>query len=122
MSDKQTINKISEDIICTAAAKAALEADGVIGFSDTLADNLTKMIAGRDSEHRGIRISRDKEEGFIIDIFIIAEYGCKIPQLAWDVQNAVKNQVSEIADKTISAVNIHVQGVALPKRNGRTDE
>ena len=46
MSDKQTINKISEDIICAAAAKAALEADGVIGFSDTLADNLTKMIAG----------------------------------------------------------------------------
>ena len=51
-----------------------------------------------------------------IDIFLVADYGVKIPQLAWDIQNEVKKSVSGITDQILNAVNIHVQGVSLPNR------
>ena len=46
----------------------------------------------------------------------MADYGVKIPQLAWDIQNEVKKSVSGITDQILNAVNIHVQGVSLPNR------
>ncbi len=114
MAEKQAINKISEEIICNAAMKAALRVPGVNHLSDTFADNITKMIAGKESAQRGIKLSKDKES-YTIDIFIVADYGTKIPELAWNIQTAVKEKVSKITKKTINAVNIHIQGVALPK-------
>lgn len=117
MAEKQALNKISEEIICNAAMKAALRVAGVNHLSDTLADNITKMIAGKESDQRGVKLSKEKDS-YIIDIFVVADYGAKIPELAWNIQTAVKEKVSKITKKNINAVNIHVQGVALPKNPG----
>ncbi len=122
MSEKQTLNKISEEIIGMAAMKAALSVAGVNHLSETLTDNITKKIAGKDTGTIGVKISKDNEGQTVIDIFIVADYGCKIPQLAWDIQSAVKEHVFKIANDKVSAVNIHVQGVALPKEHGRDNE
>ena len=104
MSEKQALNKISEEIIAMTAVRAALSVPGVNHLSD-----------------KGIKVSKDKEK-ITLDVFIVADYGVKIPQLAWDIQTAVKEHVLKITNKKISAVNIHVQGVALPKRFRRNDE
>lgn len=122
MSEKQTLNKISEEIIGMAAMKAALSVAGVNHLSETLTDNITKKIAGKDTGTIGVKISKDNEGQTVIDIFIVADYGCKIPQLAWDIQSAVKEHVFKIANDKVSAVNIHVQGVVLPKEHGRDNE
>lgn len=115
MSDKQTLNKISEEIICMAAMRAVLGVPGVNHLCDSFADNIAKKIAGKDAPYNGVKLSRDKDI-ISIDIFIVADYGVKIPQLAWDIQNEVKKSVSEITEQILNAVNIHVQGVALPDR------
>ena len=121
MSDKQVQNKISEEIICMAAMRAVLNVPGVNHLCDSLADNITKMIAGKDSPYKGIKLTRDKDV-LSIDVFLIADYGVKIPQLAWDIQNAVKESVSNMTDTILNAVNIHVQGVALPDRFRSSNE
>ena len=118
MSEKQILNKISEEIIAIAAVKATL---GVPGVNHLIESNLIDKIVGKDTTARGIKVSKDKEK-ITLDVFIVADYGVKIPQLAWDVQTAVKEHVLKITDKKINAVNIHVQGVALPKRFRRNDE
>ena len=84
-------------------------------------NNLIDRIVGKDTLAKGIKVSKDKEK-ITLDVFIVADYGVKIPQLAWDIQTAVKEHVLKITNKKISAVNIHVQGVALPKRFRRNDE
>ena len=50
------------------------------------------------------------------------DFGSKIPQLAWDIQNSVKEAVETITQQTVKAVNIHVQGVMMPQEGKRTDE
>ena len=101
-SEKQNINKISKEIVSLAASKATLAVPGV-------------------NQEKDIRLSRDKE-GFVIDIFVTVDFGSKIPQLAWDIQNSVKEAVETITQQTVKAVNIHVQGVMMPQEGKRTDE
>ncbi len=101
-SDKQNINKISKEIVSLAASKATLAVPGV-------------------NQEKDIRLSRDKD-GFVIDIFVTVDFGSKIPQLAWDIQNSVKEAVETITQQTVKAVNIHVQGVMMPQEGKRTDE
>lgn len=101
-SDKQNINKISKEIVSLAASKATLAVPGV-------------------NQEKDIRLSRDKE-GFVIDIFVTVDFGSKIPQLAWDIQNSVKEAVETITQQTVKAVNIHVQGVMMPQEGSRINE
>ena len=101
-SDKPNINKISKEIVSLAASKA------------------TNAVAGVNHE-REIKLSKDKE-GFILDVFIDADFGVKIPQLAWDIQNSVKEAVKSTTHQKVKAVNIHVQGVMMPQEGSRINE
>ena len=105
--EKQTINKISEEIVHRTAAKAALAVPGVSRLSDSFTDNLTRMFYGKDA---GIKVNV-ADDGLVIDIFVIVKFGVKIPQIAWDIQNAVKSSIRKIAPINLKSVNIHVQGV-----------
>ena len=101
-SDKPNINKISKEIVSLAASKA------------------TNAVAGVNHE-REIKLSKDKE-GFILDVFIDADFGVKIPQLAWDIQNSVKEAVETTTQQTVKAVNIHVQGVMMPREGSSIND
>ena len=98
-NEKQTMNKISREIISMAASKAALS------------------VPGTDQE-KGVKISGGKD-GLIIDIYITVLYGVKIPQLAWDIQNSVKEAVEKITVINVKAVNINIEGVVLPGKNSK---
>ncbi len=122
MSEKQTINRISDEIIGMAAAKAALSVAGTDHLTDSLADNISKMISGKEDWSKGVRVSRDQNGDPVIDIFVVVHYGSKIPQLAWDIQTAVRENVQAIAGEKVTEVNIHVQGVTLKKTSGKRNE
>ena len=110
-NEKHGINKISEEIIRKTAVKATLGTPGVSRLSDSFTDNLTKMLYGKEPSGAGVKIGNN-DGAVTIDIFVIVEFGVKIPQVAWEIQNAVKNSVREMTKITPEAVNIHVQGVS----------
>ena len=98
-NDKQDLLKISKELVSLAASKAASNVSGV-------------------NQEKGVKITHGKE-GFIIDVYVIADFGVKIPQLAWDIQNSVKEAVITAANVAVKAVNIHVQGVMMPREGSR---
>lgn len=118
MSEKQSVNRISEEIVAIAASKAVLAVPGVNHLTD---NNLIDRIVGKDTLTKGIKVSKDKD-GITVDVFVVVDYGVKIPQLAWDIQTSVKEHVLKITNKKIGAVNIHIQGVELPRRLRRKNE
>ena len=71
--------------------------------------------------YKGIKISQS-DEGITIDIYVIVEYGVKIPAVAWDIQENVKKEVEDITDFPVKAVNIHVQGVRLKGEGNAENE
>ena len=113
-NDKQTINRVSEEIVSMIAARAALRVSGVSRLNGEFTDQLTKKILGKENIARGIALSRE-EEGLGIDIYLNVEFGARIPDLAWEVQSSVKEAVESVTGLAVQMVNIHVQGVNLQK-------
>jgi uncharacterized alkaline shock family protein YloU len=108
---------ITEDVIAVCVREAVSRTQGVHelfgGFQDTLSQN----ILGKELKFKGIKIS-DEADGLVIDIQIIVDYGVKIPEIAWDLQRRVKNELEEMTDAAVRAVNVVVQGVHLPSERG----
>ncbi|MCG8542027.1 MAG: Asp23/Gls24 family envelope stress response protein, partial [Clostridia bacterium] len=52
----------------------------------------------------------------VIDLNVIVEYGIKIPDVAWKVQENVKSAIETMTGLRVVEVNIHVQGVYIPKQ------
>ena len=112
-NDEQGSGKSPYDVIASMAGTAVLKNECVYELAGGLTDSLSLSILGKDSAGKGIKISRN-DDGLDLDIHIIVEFETKIPQLAWEIQAAVKEAVEAETEQHISAVNIHVQGVHLP--------
>lgn len=104
--------RISSDVISTIASVATLEVKGI-----TMSGGLTNDIAekfGVKSSTKGIKVQVNDSET-IIDVFIIVEYGLKIPQVALEVQDNIKKSVEGMTGLNVKEVNIHIQGILTSK-------
>ncbi|WP_026894102.1 Asp23/Gls24 family envelope stress response protein [Clostridiisalibacter paucivorans] len=105
--------KIADDVVGVIAGLAATEIDGVVGMSGGLTGGISEII-GRKNLSKGVKVEvGDKEAS--IDLYIIVEYGVKIPEVAWKIQENVKNAVENMTGLNTIEVNIHIQGVNIQK-------
>lgn len=105
--------KISEDVVSTIAGLAASEVQGVASMSAGLTGGIYDLI-GKKNPSKGVKIEMKEEEVFL-DLYLVVEYGAKIPDVALEVQQAVKNSVETMTGLTASKVDIHIQGVKMEK-------
>ena len=107
--------KISEEVVAIIAGIAAMEVQGVAGMSGGFAGEIVEML-GRKNLSKGVKVEVGEKEA-AIDLYIIIEYGCKIPDVAWDIQERVKKSVETMTGLNVVEVNIHIQGVNFEKEN-----
>jgi|LSQX01.3.fsa_nt_gb uncharacterized alkaline shock family protein YloU len=105
--------KIADEVVCIIAGIAATEVKGVAGMSSGIADGISEML-GRKNLTKGVKVEiNDKET--LVDLFLIVEYGSKIPEVSWEIQEKVKNAVETMTGLNVAKVNIHIQGVHIEK-------
>ena len=104
--------KISDDVVALCIVNAVLGTKGVAGFSPVFSDNFSKNFFGKDPLYKGIKISQG-DDGISADLYVIVDYGVKIPAVAWDIQENVKKEIEKMIDAPVKAINIHVQGVRM---------
>lgn len=112
--------KISEDVVAQIAGKAASEVSGVAGMSGGIVGGLSEML-GKKSFSKGVKVQVGEKET-TIDLYIIVEYGARIPDIAWEIQNKVKTVVENMTGLKVVDINIHVQGLNLPKDDRKEAE
>ena len=105
--------KISDEVIAVCAVNATLKTEGVADLSGGISNALSKNILGKELMSKGVKVYQT-DEGVEIDVHIIVKYHAKIPVVAWDIQENVKNEVQSMTEIPVLAVNIHVQGVEIP--------
>ena len=69
---------------------------------------------------KGIKVDAG-EKSTKIDVNIIVEYGARIPEIAYEIQNRVKKAVESMTGLKVLEVNVHVQGVNLPEDDDNRD-
>lgn len=101
--------KIADDVVATIAGKAATEVTGVYSMSGGFAGGISEVF-GKKSYTKGIKVD-NAERKLKIDVNIIVEYGARIPDVAYEIQNRVKKAVENMTGLSVQEVNVHVQGV-----------
>ncbi|MEW5767269.1 MAG: Asp23/Gls24 family envelope stress response protein [bacterium] len=105
--------RLSNEVVGTIAGLTTQGVKGVAGMSAGIIDGLAKRLTG-DQLMKGIKVEVGTREA-ALDIFIIAEYGVRIPEVAWQIQQAVKRAVEDMTGLSVVEVNIYVQGIHIEK-------
>ena len=110
INDTENGIEISNDVIAVIAGVAVSEVQGVSSMSGGFAGGITEVLSGKKNMAKGIKV--DKTENTAkIDVNIIVEYGSRIPDVAFEIQNRVKKSVESMTGFKVEEVNVHVQGV-----------
>ena len=101
---------IEDEVIATIAGIVVSEVSGVAEMAGGFAGGITEVLSGKKNLAKGIKVET-KEGETKIDVNIIVEYGVRIPDVAFEIQNKVKKSVEEKTGLKVSGVNVHIQGV-----------
>jgi len=102
--------KISNDVVAVIAGVAVSEVPGVYGMSGGFAGGISEVLKGKKNLAKGIKVEAT-EKSAKIDVNIIVEYGSRIPDVAYEIQNRVKKAVENMTGLKVTEVNVNVQGV-----------
>lgn len=109
--------KISDEVISTIAAVAVSEIEGANTMGGTFGGLVEKF--SKKNYTKGIKVTSN--EGLItIDVNIVVDFGVKIHEVAWNVQNNVKKSVELMSGLEVDKVNIHVVGVEQQKSDNES--
>ena len=121
-SEGETSNiQISDDVVAIIAGKAVAEAPGVCAMAGGFAGGISEVLSGKKNLSKGIKVEVGEKEAKV-DVNIIVEYGARIPDVAFDIQNRVKTAVEGMTGLKVSAVNVHVQGVNTESNDEKPEE
>jgi len=97
---------ISNDVVSIVASLAASSVKGVSGMVSSISGGIAELLG-----------KKNMSKGVTLDLSIIVEYGAKIPDVAWEIQEKVKSEVEAMTGLTVVAVNVSVEGVSVPKED-----
>lgn len=105
--------RITDDVVAVIAGIAATEVEGVAGMSGGIVGDVAEIL-GRKNLTKGVKVEVGQIEA-AMDLYVIMEYGYRIPEVAWNIQEKVKEAVESMTGLRVVEVNIHVQGVNIVK-------
>ncbi|MGI6075523.1 MAG: Asp23/Gls24 family envelope stress response protein [Pyramidobacter sp.] len=99
---------ISADVIQEIASRALSRVSSVAPASA----GSSVLGIGRKSAD-GVRVSIEEGDTpqISMDVYVQVKYGLRIPDVAWDLQEFLKNELEKSTGYAVKAVNIYVQGV-----------
>lgn len=106
--------KISVEVVSTIAGIAASEIEGVSCMYTSFVDGFAQRFGAKKSTSKGVKVDMSGDS-VSIDLYIVVEYGVKIPELAWEIQDNVKTSVETMTGLPVEKVNIHIEGISFEK-------
>lgn len=103
--------KIADEVVGVIAGIAASEVEGVASMSGSVVSGLGEML-GKKSLSKGVKVEVGEKQT-ALDLFLVMEYGVRIPEVARKVQEGVKRAVESMTGLEVVEVNVHVAGVSF---------
>lgn len=104
---------ISEDVLATIAAAAALDTEGVSALGAGVGNDLSNP-AARKNLTKAVHLTV-AEETVNIDVILLVAYGYAVTEVAKAAQDAVVAAVENTSGLHVSSVNVTVTGVSFVK-------
>lgn len=100
---------LSEDVVEEIAARALSRVEAVVPSGT----GRSMLGLGRKNPE-GVKISLNEKETetvISVDAYVKVRYGKRIPDVAWDLQEFLKNELERSTGYRVDSVNIYVEGV-----------
>jgi uncharacterized alkaline shock family protein YloU len=108
--------EISPEAIATLAEHAVLQSYGVVGLAEAgRFEAWRRGLLRLGQGHKGVMVAVT-DDGIILDLYLIIEYGTRIAEVARSVINRVSYQVETTLGLPVLAVNVHVQALRVSAR------
>ncbi|MHB8918737.1 MAG: Asp23/Gls24 family envelope stress response protein [Desulfocucumaceae bacterium] len=111
--------KVSDEVVKIIAGLAATEVPGVVGMSSGVVGGIAEML-GRKNMSKGVKVEVGEKEA-AVDMFVVMEYGTRIPDVAAKIQENVKKAIENMTGLLVVEVNVNVQGVAFAHEGKEED-
>lgn len=125
MNEKSSLNvsadislgniEIAPEVIEVIAGIAASEVDGIASMRGNFATGVVERFGGT-SHSKGVKVDLT-EEGILIDLYVVLEYGVSIPKTAENVQKNIRQTLMNMTALEIEEINIHVVGIQMEQEN-----
>lgn len=103
----------NRNILLSIITLATKEINGVSGLFDGFLAKTKKIFVKSDS--KGVKIKFDVNSCLVIDVYVKVYYGHNVPEIAFRIQENIKNNISSMVDMKTAKVNVHVVGVDFVK-------
>lgn len=113
--------KISNEVVSTIAGIAATEIDGVSCMYSSFVNGFAQKLGAKKNLSKGVKVDME-ENNVSIDLYIVVDYGVKIPELAWSIQENVKSNVEAMTGMNVTKVNIHIEGINFETDTAEEEE
>ncbi len=98
-----------KNIMLSIINLSAKEISGVSSLCTNFGSRLKKLFSSNYFE--GVKVSYNKNKNLIIDLYLNVFFGYSVADVAYRVQENVKNGISNMISAKIESINIHVLGV-----------
>lgn len=103
--------EIAPEVIQLISGIAASRVEGVIALSGGMVGDINQLL-GRKNLKKGIRV--DLEGQLTIDLAVVVQYGCHIPDVGREIQQEVKTAVESMTGLTVDKVIVRIDGIKMP--------
>ena len=104
---------ISQEVIASIAAIAIREVDGVYGLTAGTTLDIGNIL-GKKNFRKGIDV-KFNDDGMTISCNLVIKMGSSVMTVAKAVQEAIAEEVTNMAGTRPACVNVNVSGIAVPK-------
>lgn len=101
--------QIHKKVLADITFSAISEIEGVKLIPQDLTSKFLRLF--KTNNYSGIIVTVDKNNQVSIEVKVCIRYGINIPDIARNVQDAIRAAVEKIADINLKDVNINIQGI-----------
>ena len=105
---------ISDEVICTIAAAAVMEVEGVVSLNTNIGSDLAEML-GVKMLGKGIKLTVE-ESNVTIECAVVLSYGYDVVEVAKNVQQSVKNAVESMTGFQVERVDVNVSAITAAQK------
>ena len=104
--------RVADRVIALTAKEAALRVPGIAGMGETFLHSISSVIS--DGNTDGVHVGF-KEGVVTLDLYVCVRHGERIPAIALQLQEMVKEEVSDALGVRVAAVNVNVSDILFDK-------
>ncbi|GAA0416676.1 fatty acid biosynthesis protein YqhY [Virgibacillus salarius] len=103
--------EIAPEVIEVIAGIAATEVDGLYAMRGNFASGVAERF-GKKAHSKGVKVELT-DNGILIDLFVILNFGVSIPQVAQMLQTNIRQTLKNMTALEIDEINVHVVGIQM---------